>query len=216
MKKVLLLGLLMSLVGCVEPEKPISIKKTQAENKSDPSNNTFVIKEIDPLIFTSYNRENFPRTYEVWGVDGIKRIEQLERDAAFKISTEQNNCNYIEMVALSENKSNPKKEAVVFIDCANRERFYISENDITNHVFIDLKIKHPINEIDASKQCLELVKQLKNDTSINEAKILDSTGFKGKSAMTSAVSIKYLSDGVEKRARCTYDFTGKKIIQFID
>ena len=216
MKKVLLLGLLMGLVGCVEPEKPISIKKEQVENKSDPSNNTFVIKEMDPLIFTSYNKENFPRTYEVWGVDGIKRIEQLERDAAFKISTEKNNCNYIEMVALSENKSIPKKEAVVFIDCANRERFYISENDIKNHVFIDLKVKHPINETDASKQCLELIKQLKNDTNIKEAKILDSTGFEGKSTATSAVSIQYLSGSVEKRGRCTYKFTGEKIIQFID
>ncbi|WP_335969197.1 hypothetical protein [Acinetobacter bereziniae] len=217
MKRFLVTGLIFSgLLGCSEPEQPISKASNDHQKTSKANPNFITLKEFTPLVFTTYDKTNFPRAYAQWGEDGIERIKQLEKDAVFKVATEINNCNYLEIAGLSEVKSIPKKEAVVFIDCGNKERFYVSEKDIKNRVFIDLKFNEIKNMEDALEQCSALVKQLKNDKNISEVSNLDSSGFnKEGNNPDTAISIKFNQNGKFERARCSFKYTGEKTVQFI-
>ncbi|MFW1996909.1 hypothetical protein ACG904_18455 [Acinetobacter guillouiae] len=216
MKKILLTCLMVGLVGCSEPEKPTSKTSNTNQKSLEDSPNFITVKEFSPLVFTTYNKENFPKAYAQWGDDGIERIKQLEKDAVFKVATENNKCNYLEIAGLSEVKSIPNKEAVVFIDCGNKERFYVSEKDIKNKVFVDLRFNEIKNIGDGLAQCTSLVKQLKNDKNISEISNLDSSGFdeKGNNSDT-AVSIRFNQNGKFERARCSFKYTGEKIVQFL-
>lgn len=40
------------------------------------------------------------------------------------------NCDEPDMIELSDNKSIVKREVVFFVDCKNKQRFYISQNDL--------------------------------------------------------------------------------------
>ncbi|GAB4571765.1 MAG: hypothetical protein Tsb008_03320 [Rhodothalassiaceae bacterium] len=94
------------------------------------------VAPISDLAFSNYTRDRYPKTFAVWGDAGVARIERLERQAVAKVSRDPR-CDRVEIVALSE-RSVPPSRPVVFVDCANRHRSYVSEADIgPNGIAVD-------------------------------------------------------------------------------
>lgn len=152
----------LTLIACSsEPEQETS-KQNQTEN--------VVTKPISEHAFTKYDKVNYPKVYKQWGNDWIAKLEAHERAAADKIANSDNACDSIEYIGLSEEKSTPKKEIVVFIDCANGERFFVSDKDIKNDEPLKAQSEKAMSEKQALQQCRELVR--------NGAKYPDSVDFK--------------------------------------
>ena len=74
-------------------------------------------------------QKGFPKTYKTWGKEYFNRINKMFPQVALK-AAESERCDMVTYVGLSENRSIPKKEAVLFAECKNGERFYFSERDL--------------------------------------------------------------------------------------
>lgn len=73
-------------------------------------------------------KDGYPDVYAAWGDAGIRRINALMPKAAQK-AAESPECDLVEYVGYSE-RSTPRKAVVLYVDCKNRKRFFLSEADI--------------------------------------------------------------------------------------
>lgn len=80
-------------------------------------------------VFSTYTRESYPKTFAVWGDDGVQYLRFMERLAVEHVSAARA-CDRVDYVGLSESKSRPPRDAVVFVDCSNRNRFYIGAAEL--------------------------------------------------------------------------------------
>lgn len=83
---------------------------------------------VDQSYLSSYPKEQYPKTYEVWGNAGVERIKAVERVALIK-AAKQRKCDKVEYVSLSERLSQPPFGIVVFVDCKNQWRYYIDQDN---------------------------------------------------------------------------------------
>ncbi|MEG0860264.1 MAG: hypothetical protein RSG92_17670 [Pseudomonas sp.] len=83
--------------------------------------------KVSESVFSSYPREQYPKTYKVWGDSGVEQIKEVERLAAVK-AARQRECDNVHYIGLSETRSSPSSQIVVFADCENGWRFYIDQN----------------------------------------------------------------------------------------
>lgn len=72
---------------------------------------------------------NYPKTVAEWGRDGVRRINELLPLAA-EVAASSPQCDRVEIVELSGQRSKPKSKIVFFADCANGKRFYIDAAQI--------------------------------------------------------------------------------------
>lgn len=77
----------------------------------------------------SYTKATHPKIYAKWGAEGAKEIEAHQKLAADFIAT-SGRCDAVSIAGLSEQRSSPPSNIVVFVDCENGQRFYIGPNDL--------------------------------------------------------------------------------------
>ncbi|MGB3810822.1 MAG: hypothetical protein WA943_12060 [Parvibaculum sp.] len=85
--------------------------------------------EVDPGAYEPYTRDQYPKTFEKWGTAGVRKIDKV-RAAAAKKAAASRECDKVEYAELSDARSTPKKRIVVFVDCTNGKRFYISDSEV--------------------------------------------------------------------------------------
>lgn len=78
---------------------------------------------------STYTPGTYPKTFAAWGEEGVRRISEMERKAAEHVANSPA-CDRIELVGLSEQRSVPPSEIVVYVDCANRNRFYVGADEL--------------------------------------------------------------------------------------
>ena len=88
---------------------------------------------IDPDVYRPYTREQYRRTFATWGTAGVRRIDAL-RAAAAEAVAKNPRCDRVEFADLSDSRSTVPTRPVVFVDCANLERFYLSEDEVDEAV----------------------------------------------------------------------------------
>ena len=79
---------------------------------------------FNEAILIKYSVEDYPRYYEKWGAEGIKRIEAHDRIALEKVSR-QKRCDAVYVLGLAENKSTPPDDIVIFANCENGNQFFV-------------------------------------------------------------------------------------------
>ena len=88
-------------------------------------------QKIASGIVDVYTKARYPKLHKAWGDAGMKRINELKPKAALAVAAHQS-CDRVEVIEISDSRSNPPKEAVFFVDCANKERFYVTEAEIAS------------------------------------------------------------------------------------
>lgn len=86
-------------------------------------------KAIDQGVYTPYTKNAFPQIFATWGEDGVKKINNLRILAASKAAS-SSECPKVEISELSNNRSRPPKEIVIFVDCSNQKRFFFAEREL--------------------------------------------------------------------------------------
>ena len=84
---------------------------------------------ISKFAFSTYTEKDFPRLFQKWGPSGVAQIEEMERKVAAHVAL-ATACDRIELVQLSEFRSYPPADFVVFVDCANGNRFYVGQKEL--------------------------------------------------------------------------------------
>lgn len=118
------LFIVWSLGGSPEKQEPISVS-----TETQPPKQHITTKPVSEDIYSAYDYKNYPRIHEQWGKSWIKKLKELERLAVKKASL-SGTCDEIIWVGLSESWSKPKKEAFMFVDCKNGDRFYFADKDL--------------------------------------------------------------------------------------
>lgn len=139
MKKLLVAGLSsVLLVGCSSDNTDIATQSNQettsvAEVVKAESTTTEVQTKKPKIdydkIVIPYTQDWTPKLYATWGKEWVDKINKMMPLAVDKVALNPN-CDEPDMIELSDNKSVVKKEVVFFVDCKNKQRFYISQNDL--------------------------------------------------------------------------------------
>lgn len=82
--------------------------------------------KIGPDAVQPYTQKAYPKFYAQWGQAGMKRVNELLPRAAEKAASSPE-CDRVELVELSGQRSVPGKSIVFFVDCKNGKRFYLDE-----------------------------------------------------------------------------------------
>ncbi len=140
--------------SCSSPSPDESNSKTVDQN-------TGVAAQIDRGVFAPYTRDQFPKAFKSWGEEGIKRIQKLRENAARTVASNPK-CDAVEISDLSENRSNIPTNSVVFVDCRNGERFYLSEADIGSAPSSEQELGARFSRQELVERCTEEVKSKLN------------------------------------------------------
>ena len=86
--------------------------------------------KIAPHAVMPITQKSYPKLYAAWGAAGVKRINELMPKAAQKAAASAE-CDKVDLVEISQNRSTPGKKIVFFVDCANTKRFYIEDTELS-------------------------------------------------------------------------------------
>lgn len=89
----------------------------------------FANPKIAPHAVMPITQKGYPKLYAAWGAAGVKKINQIMPLAAQKVAASPE-CDVVDLVEISQNRSTPGRDIVFFVDCANRKRFYIGQSDL--------------------------------------------------------------------------------------
>ena len=143
-------------------EQPVAVAVVPIEQK------------IAPSAVDTYSKANNPKMHKAWGDSGLKRLNELAPKAALAVAANKG-CDRVEIIGLSFERSNPPKEAVFFADCANKERFYVTESEIASGQSSGSEREKMAarDEVEYLTECEYRIKaQLKNPSTFDRA-ILD-------------------------------------------
>lgn len=75
-------------------------------------------------------KKGYPKLYAQWGAKKINEVNALMPLAAAKVAASPE-CNKVDLVELSSQRSSPTGDIVFFADCQNGKRFYVSKAELT-------------------------------------------------------------------------------------
>ncbi|MBS7327391.1 MAG: hypothetical protein KIG68_01385 [Oxalobacter sp.] len=123
---ILAMSVAITMTACgkkAPPKTTEASKPTTTQVSENPAD-----KIMDGAVLT-YTKQSFPKTYAQWGADGVARINKLMPKAAL-LAASSPRCDKVVQVDLSPSRSIPKKEAVFFVNCNNRQQLYFSEHEL--------------------------------------------------------------------------------------
>lgn len=114
-----------------EPKPAVQPTPTQAVSAPSPTQNT-PTKQIDiaEYAFTTYTKEGYPKMYAKYGDAGLKAFTAHDGNAGFMVAALPE-CDRVEYVGYSEQRSRYPDELVSFVDCANNKRFYVTNGQLS-------------------------------------------------------------------------------------
>ena len=165
---------------------------------------------ISSSALSNYTKEQYPKAFAVWGEAGIERIKKLERIAVHKAS-ESNKCDSVAYAGLSEKRSTPTKNAVVFADCENGERFYVSEDSIPSDAIAQSDAA--LSNEKAIELCKSMVLERAKYPSTVDFEVFGASASSNKTTGNSVVTIGYKAKNdmgsiVPMNARCVLSMNG--------
>lgn len=110
--------------------------------------------------FFPLTRDYVPDLYKQWGKKGIDRINRAT-EAAVNITSTSSKCDEVSQSGYSMDRSVPKKEFSVFVDCSNGERFYYTEAETQTDDAAPVSLSEGLDKVsngDALKSCQDLVR----------------------------------------------------------
>ena len=163
---LLVLGLIAPIVvGGVQhgtdrdkPSGPGTVRAYVPETRV-PLTKAQIAAKILPDAVSPYTRSAFPKTFATWGAKGVKRIDTLRRQAAETIAA-KHACNRVEIVDISD-RAVPPNRPIVFVQCANGERFYLSEADVgTMNLRSEIAKAKELDPAKLEVQCFDAVQSI--------------------------------------------------------
>lgn len=155
MRNAIGLALLLPLCSCT-PSAPSAVEPDHQEvsQPAAPPTRQQARQRMDDGVFDPYDRANYPRTFKLVGKpDPVKRIQAIREGAAFK-AIASGRCDRVELSEISENRST-KANLSAFVDCTNRERFYVSESDLAANAVATANSDRTLPRAQAISACVD-------------------------------------------------------------
>lgn len=85
--------------------------------------------EVPPHAVMPYTAKSHPKATATWGAAALPGINRLRVAAAQKVAASKE-CDEVSIAELSNERSTKPAGWVVFVDCNNGKRFYLSQADV--------------------------------------------------------------------------------------
>lgn len=157
--------------------------------------------------------QDYPGTYAKWGKKWIDDINSMMPLVVERIASNPK-CDAPEIADLSDNRSSLKQEAVFYVDCKNGERFYVSQNELSEVTKIKAESEMLSGEPSQYIQpCREMIKPQLSYPSTFDESLGGVSAFKGTSGNI-VVEIDFTAKnaiGTElpQSARCVFGTNGE-------
>lgn len=175
---------------------------------------------IDPGVYEPYKREQgWEKTFARWGDEGVARIQRL-REAAAETVASNPKCDSVELSEISDSRSTPPDTPTVYVDCANGERFYLSESDVGGTVSTEMEKGARFSSADLIRQCTDAVRARLNlpaSFDQNMWSVSDRQGTSGNRVVEFDFEAKnYLGATLPAQARCIMTTRGQFEVTVIE
>lgn len=175
----------------IQTDKVQTVKKEQKVKPKKEEPKLYDDSALD--IIPTEKGKGYDKTIDKYGIAKIKEINELIPKAA-DLMSKNKKCDKLWNVALSDNRST-KEEIVIFGDCNNGSRFYLSETEInSSKPALSGKEKLEKMQYDLMSFCDELAKKTlthpstfsksvwRSGSSVDEHKITIISGFSAKNS----------------------------------
>ncbi|MDO4896145.1 MAG: DUF4236 domain-containing protein [Moraxella sp.] len=134
----LILVLFLSFPRNNEPTPaPVQTVPTQTAPATPAQNATPKQIDIAENAFTAYTKEAYPKMHAKYGDEGLRVFTAHDANAGFMVAGLPE-CDRVEYVSYSEQRSNYPTNLVSFVDCSNNRRFYVSQGKVLEVVKLNL------------------------------------------------------------------------------
>lgn len=178
------------------------------------------VAQPDPIVEVDYSdvaipytEKGYPKLYATWGKKWVEDINTMMPLVVKRVAANPK-CDAPSIADLSDNRSIVKQEAVFFVDCVNGERFYISQNELTE----DTNVEAESNMLSGKpskyiQPCRDMIKAQLSYPSTFDESFGSVNAFKGKSG-NMVVEIDFTAKnaiGAElpQSARCVFGTNGE-------
>jgi hypothetical protein len=168
---------------------------------------------ISTWAVSDITKNEYPKIYSQWGSAWVKKLNKMQHQVAEKAALSPE-CDTVDIVALSEQMSVPKKSPVFFVDCENGKRFYISHSDLESANIVKSKQLKTAKLSDAAaiNSCISSVASKIKYPSTFKSSIFSKSAYRAPNGNI-AVRIDFEGRGdsgekVPMKARCVFDNQG--------
>jgi hypothetical protein len=169
--------------------------------------------KISDYAYDVYTKDQYPKTFAKWGSAGVKKINALRKQAAYLVAA-NDACDHVDVSDLSDERSQPGKKIVIFVDCLNHQRFYLTEAEIVSGAKPVSKNQKTalISDVDALEACETQVKSVLQFPSSFDVSMLSMRVFRSEYGNI-AVSFNFeamngFGNLIPQAARCVIDDQG--------
>lgn len=141
------------------------------EDTVEPAAQPDPIAEVDYSdVAIPYTEKGYPKLYATWGRKWVEDINTMMPLVVKRVAANLK-CDAPSIADLSDNRSIVKQEAVFFVDCVNGERFYISQNELTENTNVEAESNMLSGKPSQYVQpCRDMIKaQLTHPSTFNES-----------------------------------------------
>ena len=89
-------------------------------------------------IAVPYTQDYYPNLYETWGEEWVNNINAMMPLVVNRVLANPQ-CDAPAIADLSDEKSIIREKAVFFVDCENKERFYVTQNELLDSAPVEAK-----------------------------------------------------------------------------
>lgn len=130
--------------------------------KSGPTSNTPSAAVVDPrtkvspYVFEADDKKDFPKLAKKLG-SSWSRLQSVREAAALHAASNEK-CDYVEVAEASDRST--KSDIVIFVDCRNGERMYVSEFSLGAGVANRFQSEKTVGRASAIKACSDAAKSM--------------------------------------------------------
>ena len=112
--------------------------------------------KMSPSVFEAYDKKYFPKLAEKLGASW-SRIQSVREAAARHVASSEK-CDYVEIAEVSDRSSS--EDIVIFVDCRNRQRMYVSESSLAAGVTGGFQSEKTVSRSHAVQACSDAAKSM--------------------------------------------------------
>lgn len=124
-----------------------------------PTKPVSIADKISPHAVYPVNAESYPQLAKTIGAKGIEQLNDMMQPAAQKVARSPK-CDRVEVVGVSD-RTTSADALTLYVDCANLERYYITQADLTlpeQSLVTQSEKAKSISDVDAIRLCESEIK----------------------------------------------------------
>lgn len=176
LKVVLILLLAIIALAIIAPlvsDKSTSTPGIAPTSTAAPAVMTDPKTKVSPYVFDANDKKDFPKLASKLGASW-SRLQPTREAAALHVAANPK-CDFIEIAEASDNST--KSNIVIFVDCRNGERMYVSESDLKAGSSNQFQSDKVVDRASAIKACSDAAKSMTTHPELADMHIWSGSSF---------------------------------------